>query len=220
MKDALVAAQLRTAGLLGEMSAAHPRVQAARASEVQIRQHLHSELGTAIRSLQAELRLSTDRVRALQQQQEEISHRMSQLAELRAGYANQIEEVHNRGETLKRAQQDLAEARASQAAAHSASLITRLDSPAVGDHPVGLRRSMVVLLGTLGGLVTGLGILFLTVPMIHPIRDAASAAGVAPQAEDPPHHTPAEPSEIELSIGVLSLTQALARIARITPSWN
>jgi hypothetical protein len=54
--------------------------------------------------------------------------------------------------------------------------------------------------------------------MIHPIRDAASAAGVAPQAtEDPPHHTPAEPSEIELSIGVLSLTQALARIAR---SWN
>jgi hypothetical protein len=66
---------------------------------------------------------------------------------------------------VEKAQHDLATARASEAAASSASLLTRLDAPLADDRPLGPGRARIVLVGMLGGLATGLGLLFLTTPM-------------------------------------------------------
>ena len=81
-------------------------------------------------------------------------------------------EVHLRTDTLKTAETQLAEARASQAAAHTASLLSRIDTPDTGATPIGPGRSMIVAGGAAGGLIFGLGLLFLTVPPLVPRTDA------------------------------------------------
>jgi uncharacterized protein involved in exopolysaccharide biosynthesis len=220
LKDGLVQAQLETAALLGTMSRLHPRVQSAQAAEAQIRHDLHAELESAIIGLEAELALVETRVATLQERVEELQRRMSQLAGVRAEYANRLAEVSRRTEIVSKAEHDLAEARASRAAAHSASLITRLDAPNTGEHPVGPSRASIVLIGIGGGLMLGLGLVFLTAPLgFRPAGDTPpAAAGTAklgtPQAAQP------QSSTHPLPLHGLSLTEALKRIAAMAPSWN
>ena len=176
LKDGLVDAQLRTAQLLGSMSETHPLVVAARAAEAAINQQLNDELGAATRGVEVELKLATSRTAALQSQIADARQRLGQLAEIRAEYANVVAEVHSRADTLKSAETQLAEARASQAAAHTASLLSRIDTPDAGAYPIGPSRTVIAAGGAAGGLIAGLGLLFLTVP---PLTARTSAAVVA-----------------------------------------
>jgi len=66
---------------------------------------------------------------------------------------------------LTKAQKDLADVRASQAAALSASVITRLDQPDPGNGPVGPSFPVIVAAGLGGGLMLGLGLVFLVAPI-------------------------------------------------------
>jgi uncharacterized protein involved in exopolysaccharide biosynthesis len=215
LKDGLIAAQLRTATLLGEMSQAHPKVKAALESQGYIRRRLHAELDAAVRGLEAQLRLSADRVGSVEQQLADVAGRMERLAALRARYGNLVAEARQRSETLKQAEHDLAAARASQAAALSASLITRLDEPAAGNDPLGPSNARILLIGLAGGLLAGLGVVFLTVPLTSP--DAEAAASV----DAPPHHRQyAALRDSDAAYHGLSLRQALQRLAESTPSRN
>jgi uncharacterized protein involved in exopolysaccharide biosynthesis len=162
LKEGLVDAQLRTAAALGSMADDHPQVQSARSAEAAISGHLHNELQIAIKGVDVDLRLARQRVQSLELQREKMQGRMSGLAEVRADYGNLVMATRQCGEILKTAQQDLSEARASQAAAHTASLISLVDKPDAGTRPAGPGRTMIVLIGLLGGLVTGLGVVFLT----------------------------------------------------------
>jgi succinoglycan biosynthesis transport protein ExoP len=164
LKEGLVDAQLRTAQLLGSMSADHPQAQAARSAEQEVRHHLRNELESAIRGLTADLKVSESQIASLERQVTDAELRLSRLARLRARYGNLVAEVRQCNATLERAQKDLADARASGAAAHSASLVTRLDSPQVGNGPIGPGKTVIVGSGFLGGLICGLGLVFLTVP--------------------------------------------------------
>jgi hypothetical protein len=65
---------------------------------------------------------------------------------------------------LNQVRKQLSEVSAKQVAAQDAHLITTIDSPETGPYPVGLGRVMVVVLGTMGGLVMGLAWLFLNLP--------------------------------------------------------
>lgn len=178
LKDGLVDAQLRTAALLGSMSQRHPLVEAALAAEAEVRAHLHDELEAAIRGLEVELRLSADRTAALQGQLEALRTRLARLAALRTPYANLVAEARNRVRLLEEAERNLAEARASLAAAHSASQVTQVEDPHLGTHPVGPSRAMIILGGGLAGLVVGLGLLVLTLPFA-PASGVASGSGFA-----------------------------------------
>ncbi len=172
LKDGLVDAQLRTAQLQGHMSAAHPSVQAAKEAERETALRLHNEVAVAIRGLEAELRFNAERASMLEKQANEASRRLSRLAEIRAEYSNQVAETSQRSKLVERAEQNLAEARATRASARAASLIDCIDSPDTGARPVSPSSAMVILTGMLGGLLTGLGIVFLT---IQP-RQASHAA--------------------------------------------
>ncbi|HEV2972909.1 MAG TPA: hypothetical protein VGY55_23275 [Pirellulales bacterium] len=163
LKDSLMDAQLHTAQLLGSMAEAHPHVQAAKAIEQEIGQHISEEVEAAIGGVKLELHLSAERCAALDKQLAAAKDRLSKLAEIRAGYANLAAEVHRRTDTLRSAENQLAEARASQAGAHSASLISRIDIPDTGASPIGPSRSVIVLGGAAGGFLLGLAILFLTI---------------------------------------------------------
>jgi hypothetical protein len=93
---------------------------------------------------------------------------------------------------LERARGRLSEVRATQAAVHSASLISRIDQPETGLHPTGPSRAMVVLTGMLGGLLIGMGTMFLTigpeVPTTHSAHPSTQTILTSPpdQISQPP----------------------------------
>ncbi len=163
LKDGLVDAQLRTAQLSGNLTNQHPSVMAAKISEQEIEAHVRSELDSAIAGVQAEFRLSQERAEMLQSQLTAARARLTKLAEMRADYANVLAERNQRADIVKTAEQQLAEARASQAAARTESLIAAIDTPVPGDSPIGPSKAMIVVGGLFGGFVVGLGLVFLTV---------------------------------------------------------
>ena len=168
LKAGLVDAQLRTSRALGTMSEAHPQVQAAIAEEKDVRRRLHGELAVAIRGLKVELSMNDRRIAELSNQLADVHQRLGSIAGLRAEYNNLAADVQQHTEVWNKAQSDLADARASQAAAHSASLITRLDGPQAGGYPAGPSRSMICLAGLCGGLFIGLGVVVLTAKPVVP----------------------------------------------------
>ncbi|MCC7083575.1 MAG: hypothetical protein IT427_01050 [Pirellulales bacterium] len=171
LKDGLVDAQIRTAQLSGNMSESHPLVVAAKISEGEIADHVRQELDSAIRGSEVELRLSQDRADVLEQQLADARSRLSKLADMRAEYANVVAERNRRVDILKTAEQQLSEARASQAAARTTSVITAIDGPVPADDPVGPSKTAIIAAGGCGGLVLGFAIVFLTV---HSVPSAAS----------------------------------------------
>ncbi len=181
LKDGLVDAQLRTAALKGKMTDDHPLVQSAKRSEEEIGLHLHGELAIAIRGLESELELNTDRKQIVESQLADVKGRLVRLAELRATYANQVAEADNCGVLVAQAEQNLAETRATHASAKVASLISRIGSADAGISPLGPSRSMLVLVGIVGGLLAGIGAVVLTAQPAQPAvaREAASPQPVA-----------------------------------------
>jgi uncharacterized protein involved in exopolysaccharide biosynthesis len=164
LKEGLLDAQLRTAQLLGTMSPVHPQVIAAREAEQEIRRHLRGELIVAIRGVELDRNLATNREQTLTEQLATLHERLELLAGLRAEYAGLVAEVEHRTKLLEESQRQLVEARASQSSALTASLISRLDAPTTGPRPVGPGRSMLLLAGIMGGPIFGLAILLISLP--------------------------------------------------------
>lgn len=164
LKDGLVDAQLRTAQLLGKMSNDHPEVRGASAAEEVIRGQLRDEVTALMIGLKADLQVNQAQIAALEKQQSDVEARLNRLAALRANYSNLVAQSKQCSESLERAKKDLADARASQASAQSASLITRLDTPVAGDRPEGPGKSLIVLAGAIGGLTIGIALIFLLTP--------------------------------------------------------
>jgi hypothetical protein len=147
------------------MSLHHPRVQAAISAEKLVRRDLHNELEIAIRGLAGELKVSATQVESLETQLADVTGRLDRLAGMRARYNNLVAIVRQHTEIVDKAQKELADARASQAAALSTSLITRLDGPQAGNQPIGPGRLTIVLCGIAGGLIIGLAVVLMATPL-------------------------------------------------------
>ncbi len=163
LKDGLVDAQLRAARLSGTRTADHPQVQASIEAVNRVRNDLHQELQVAAKGVEVELRMNQDRYATLLSQFEGVQQRLDNLAKRRVDYSNHVSAVERSQLVLDQAQKQLSEVRAGQVAARSVSLVTPIDRPEVGSNPVGLRRASVLAIGSFGGLVFGLGWVFLTV---------------------------------------------------------
>lgn len=161
LKSALVAAQLRTADLLSTRNESHPFVIAAKDAEQSIRNQLNDEVAVAIRGLEAEIELCADREKSLVAKKSAARDRVAQLAEARAEYSNIVAAVQNQTRLVEAARKNLADARARHAAAHSASVINRIDGVEAGVKPVGIGRTSIAAAGGVGGLCLGIGCLFL-----------------------------------------------------------
>jgi uncharacterized protein involved in exopolysaccharide biosynthesis len=179
LKEGLVDAQLRRAQIQGEMSDAHPRVRAAKEAEGQIALRLHGEVDQAVGGLELNLRVTGQRIAMLQAQRAQVTGQLQLLAELRAPYANLAAETRNRETLLQRAEQNLAEARASQANALASNLIGRVDAPDTGTNPIGPGRSATLLMGLFGGLFVGFGVMLLSM-QLGPAPNAATREGSLP----------------------------------------
>lgn len=177
LKDGLIDKQLRTAEMLGTMNAEHPRVKAALAAEQEIRDDLQEELTLAIQALNTDIQLAQSHIRSLEQQSNEISGRLDRLAGLRARYGNLVSDVDQRTKYLEQSEQDLSQARASQASAELVSLVTRIDRPRAGMRPVGPGKKIIVLAGLAGGLMIGAGTVLLMVPQARGRRRTDTSGG-------------------------------------------
>ena len=219
LKDGLVDARLRTAGLEGRMAKRHPLVLAAKESEEAIAQHLRNELGTAIRGVEVDLRLSRGRSVMLNEQLAEVTGRLSRLASIRADYSTQVAETRNRTELLERAEQRLSEARISQASAAS-SLISPIESAEAGINPVGPSRAVIVLVGIVGGLMAGIGILLLSVQPAQPAAAHGLGSTASGLPSNPSSSIGSPGRESHSSEDGLSLTEALDKLVRSQALWN
>jgi uncharacterized protein involved in exopolysaccharide biosynthesis len=178
LKDGLLDAQLHTAQLLGSMSPIHPQVVNAREAEQEIRRHLRGELIVAIRGVELDQKLASNRARTLKEQLSSLHDRLELLAGLRSEYAGLVAQVDHRTKMLEDTQKQLAEARASQSSALTANLISRLEAPTTGPRPIGPSRTMLLLAGLAGGPIFGLAVLLISLPSA-PVVPAAGSNGAA-----------------------------------------
>lgn len=165
LKDGLVDAQLRTSQLMGKMSQSHPQVLSAVAAEEEVRRKLRSELGIAIRGVQADLQLQRSRLKSINTQEIGVRERLDSLASIRAGYANLVADVDKCTRVLRTAHEQLADAKANKRASETSSLITRIDQPTTGEYPLGPGKTVIAGSGLLGGLILGIGVVVLLSPM-------------------------------------------------------
>ena len=164
LKDGLVDAQLRTSALQGKMSASHPQVQSAVAAEEEVRQKLRSELTLAVRGLEADIQVQRTKLASIEHQEEEVRSRLDSLASIRAPYANLVANVEKCNLVLREAHERLADARANQRASETSSLITRIDTPTIGEYPLGPGKTVIAGGGLIGGLALGIGVVVLLAP--------------------------------------------------------
>jgi uncharacterized protein involved in exopolysaccharide biosynthesis len=185
LKKALVEAQVQTSSLLGSRSEKHPFVIAAREAEELIRGQLHDEVAVAIRGLEVDIELNADREQALVTKWTAARDRQARLAKARAEYSKLVASVANYTRLVESARKNLADARAGQAAARSASVISRIDGVEAGLRPVGPGRKTITAAGGAGGLVLGLGLVFL---FANPVPQTAApiASSTTPQTMTSP----------------------------------
>ncbi len=214
LKEGLVAAQLHTSQLLGSRSDEHPLVKSSRYAEQQIGRHLHDELALAIRGLDVELRMDDDRVKLLENQLAETTARQERLAAIRAAYESQAAENRHRTQLVERAEQNLAEARASHAAAKAASLIGCIDLPDTGSKPVGPSRTIIASGGLIGGLVVGLGVFFLALPQKKREAPPSGELYQSPRFAYPEQNRAAVNGSGKNGKGTMKITQALRNLHR------
>jgi uncharacterized protein involved in exopolysaccharide biosynthesis len=194
LKDALIDAQIRTANLLGTFADDHPFVIGAREAETLIQKQLRDEVVLAIKGLEVDLSLNGDRDSALNTKSAAGRERIARLAGSRAEYANLVSAVENHAKLVEAARKNLADARAKQASAHTASVIGRIDGVEAGVRPVGPGRTTITAAGGVAGLIFGLGVVFLFAAPL-PVKSSVEIAA-KPQVEDRPWRavrTPAEP---------------------------
>jgi uncharacterized protein involved in exopolysaccharide biosynthesis len=223
LKEGLIDAQLRTAEVLASRSPLHPQVTAAQAAQTQIRAHLNEELEIALRGVQTQLNTINTRIAFLENQASDVQQRLVRLAGVRAHYENLVARTKRRDEILARAERDLADARSNLAAAATSSLISRVDVPRTGNYPAGPRRAVVVLVGLAGGLIAGLGLLFLTVPaseFVPTTLPATSTAADEPKPRRRKIDRPLPNPPLKSAGYSLSLKDALARARQPVPLHN
>jgi polysaccharide biosynthesis transport protein len=172
LREGLADARLTASQLQGRFTGGHPLVLAAVQAEQEIQVRLHEELGLARQSLVNDAQNRRKYIEKLREQQASLESRLDRLANIRAAYANLVNEVRSRTQILQDAERQLSEAQAARDAAVSCSLLTRIDDPRVGETPEGPGRSTILAGTTVAGLIFGLGIVFLLTPM-----DGASGFG-------------------------------------------
>ena len=160
LKEGLVDAQLTAARLSSELSTEHPRAQAAVGTVQKIKSQLYGELRIAVRTLDADVRTSEVLIADLLNQLNQAETTLAGLSDVRSEYASLEAEVHERIAFLEQARRDLSTARSNQIAASNVSLIQRVDDAVPGTRPIGPSGKSIVLAGFLGGLLSGLGLIY------------------------------------------------------------
>jgi uncharacterized protein involved in exopolysaccharide biosynthesis len=164
LKQGLGEAQLRASVLAGTLTEDHPQLAVARQAEQDIKRVIFKEVATAARGVEADIQLTEGRIRSAEEQLGVQQRRIERLAALRAEYSNIVDQVEHHRAELNLSKHYLAETLANLASSPSSSVINRVGEPDGTSTPIGPTRPTIALMGLACGLLTGLGILYLTAP--------------------------------------------------------
>lgn len=184
LKEGLITAQMQTAAIRGRVTEAHPRYQTAIDAESEAKRYLLRELEASMLGVRTELKINGEQIAALKSRLDNAKHRQERIASLRAQYANLLAAAESRTARLEECRRELATAQAKEAGAAATSPIHAISTPDTGLRPIGPSLSKLVTAGGAGGLLIGLGLVFLAVP--------ASVPAEATEAR-PANHQPARP---------------------------
>lgn len=165
LREGLADATIKTSELKGRFTENNVLVKAAIETEARIRQQLRKELSVTVGTISKDVDITSQQLAKLRTQQELLENRLNKIAGMRADYANTVSDVRARNTHLQEIQRELAEAEAAHDAAATSSLLTRLDTPLLGERPLGPGRTTIVAGATVCGLFFGLGIVFLLSPL-------------------------------------------------------
>ena len=94
-----------------------------------------------------------------------MNRRLTWLTDVRAEYSNVANQVEQRRSLVEEAHRNLSQAQAAFTAATASSILSRMDLPDGGLHPVSPSRTMIGLGGLLASVLGGIGVVFLTAPV-------------------------------------------------------
>lgn len=174
MIQGLSEARLRTAAGASKLTDEHPEMRAALREETGIQDGIRHELAAAIQGVTAAKAVATARRTTLETQANDLNQRLNRLTDFRAEYSNLVVQVEQRRTLLEECQKNLAQCRASAAAATSSSLLSQVSLPDGGIRPVSPSKKVIGLAGIVGGLLAGIGLVFLTAPISRLEEEVAS----------------------------------------------
>lgn len=233
--EGLVDSQIQELQLTGRYTDEHPAVRAAKFSRQAIRQQLSTELRLARSTLETEINVSEQRVKLLDDQIKAAQKRISELADIRADYANILGEVRNRSTIIEQIEKDLAVAESNRRAAGQSSLVTRIDAPVLSDKPIGPGTKTILLAAMMAGLLSGVGLILLIAPIDLGIKhgrrwsDHIYAANQAMNrnsdtsavaSSNPPQTSPQQPDTQPVSPAAPSFATAAAVTSPQNPFAN
>lgn len=164
LREGFVDSQIAVSQLSSKYTDKHPSFLAAQETEKEIADRLLAELVATLDQVSTTSRTSEQNLLRLVEQQNQLEDRLDRIADVRANYSNLIVDFQTRSKILQETEQSLAQATASHDAASQTSLVTPVDSPIVGDSPVGLGKAAIVLICTFAGMLCGVGMVFFISP--------------------------------------------------------
>ncbi len=170
LKDGLIDSQLAASQLAGIYTPENPKLQAAAATEREIKRRMQQETAAAVRAMDPALRLQRERLSRLKTREAGLQLRLDHLATIRTDYSKIDAEVKHRTTMLGEAERSLAEAKATRSAALSTNLIAELGPPQATENPVGPGGATLTIGSMMAGLICGLGAVFLIAPGPTEIR--------------------------------------------------
>lgn len=182
----------------------HPALRNSREAVKQQKQQLFDSLGLAISGLDSQISLAKSRVQRLDQSIEQLEEDLVNLTSQRVPYVTLQAEVANKTKVFSDLQGKLDEVESYIQSSGNIALMTPIDEPQVSNRADGPGRAMMVMVGTMAGLISGLGLVMLVVPPADDDR-YASAVGQSqyqkPSRPTAPGYQANTPSDVERGTG-------------------
>ena len=181
--------------LSGRYTDEHPAVESARDGIVVMQRQIRLELKNAISDTREQLGIKTSELRRLDSNIENLQNRLATLGEKRADSITLFADIKKRTEVLNDARTSLAKVH-SLASSKKADLLTTVGGVEVSTRPDGLGKKAIILCGTLGGLMLGMGLVMMIPPPAPTSGRRRSDKIVPPVTPTPLTQTPATPATV------------------------
>ena len=165
LKQGLNQARLELSSSLGRFEESHPTVASNREAIEHLKRQIHEHLKAALEGIDAQLDERVEHQQRLEKLVQQYTDRLSRLAAMRVEYEKRVQDYDNKLAMHRQAQENLAKVQALADPSTRISLLTRVDEPQVGIHPLGPSKKTIVLGGIAGGLLFGIGLVLLFAPL-------------------------------------------------------
>ena len=186
----------------GLYSNRHPRVKGLSKALDFSQQQLHNSLSGEMAGVRASIKLKKRQLAGLKDRIEKLKARLIRLSKARSEHLALTTQSQQLGEAATRAKTVWTEIESRTKTARTVGLLTPTDVAQVSTRPDGVGKKVIALAGLLGGLMTGVGLMFIVAP---PMTDPTSSrVAAAPQTTQTTRATGTTPQQIPTPTGVFN----------------